>query len=146
MSEGVITTTEEIEELKKKLALLGKTWLIRISLVYKLHKCQRFLELAYWTLRFKHFSTSDFKLIECFSLGFLPLLFIVQRATVCFTPAQCRSCLHFCADGDRKAYYESSQWTMKKNKDTISKLREKNKRLRFELAKKKAVCGFEIVN
>ena len=35
---------------------------------------------------------------------------------------------------------------MKKNKDTISKLREKNKRLRFELAKKKAVCGFEIVN
>lgn len=146
MSEGAITTTEEIEELKKKLALLGKTWLIRISLVYKLHKCQRFRELAYWTLRFKHFSTSDFKLIECFSLGFLPLLFIVQRATVCFTPAQCRSCLHFCADGDRKAYYESSQWTMKKNKDTISKLREKNKRLRFELAKKKAVCGFEIVN
>ncbi|XP_058956932.2 outer dynein arm-docking complex subunit 3 [Pocillopora verrucosa] len=63
MSEGAITTTEEIEELKKKLALL---------------------------------------------------------------------------DGDRKAYYESSQWTMKKNKDTISKLREKNKRLRFELAKKKA--------
>lgn len=41
-------------------------------------------------------------------------------------------------DGDRKAYYESSQWTMKKNKDTISKLREKNKRLRAELAKKKA--------
>lgn len=34
MSEGAITTTEEIEELKKKLALLGKTWLIRISLVY----------------------------------------------------------------------------------------------------------------
>lgn len=63
MSEGAITTTEEIEELKKKLALL---------------------------------------------------------------------------DGDRKAYYESSQWTMKKNKDTISKLREKNKRLRSELAKKKA--------
>ena len=84
MSEGAITTTEEIEELKKKLALLGKTWLIRISLVYKLHKCQRFLELAYWTLQFKHFSTSNFKLIECFSLGFLPLLFIVQRATVFF--------------------------------------------------------------
>lgn len=28
---------------------------------------------------------------------------------------------------------------MKKNKDTISKLREKNKRLRSDLAKKKAV-------
>ncbi|XP_015775617.1 PREDICTED: coiled-coil domain-containing protein 151-like [Acropora digitifera] len=41
-------------------------------------------------------------------------------------------------DGDRKAYYESSQWTMKKNKDSIGKLREKNKRLRAELAKKKA--------
>ena len=46
---------------------------------------------------------------------------------------------YFSTDGDRKAYYESSQWTMKKNKDTISKLREKNKRLRADLAKKKAV-------
>lgn len=63
MSEGAVTTTEEIEELRKKLALL---------------------------------------------------------------------------DGDRKAYYESSQWTMKKNKDTIVKLRDKNKRLRSELAKKQA--------
>lgn len=51
--------------------------------------------------------------------------------------------LFFSADGDRKAYYESSQWTMKKNKDTIAKLREKNKRLRAELAKKKAVGCFK---
>lgn len=42
-------------------------------------------------------------------------------------------------DGDRKAYYESSQYAMKKNKDVIAKLREKNKRLRADLAKKKAV-------
>lgn len=41
-------------------------------------------------------------------------------------------------DGDRKAYYESSQYAMKKNKDVIAKLREKNKRLRADLAKKKA--------
>lgn len=41
-------------------------------------------------------------------------------------------------DGDRKAYFESSQWTMKKNKETIAKLREKNKQLRADLAKKKA--------
>ncbi|EDO35840.1 predicted protein [Nematostella vectensis] len=41
-------------------------------------------------------------------------------------------------DGDRKAYYESSQWSMKKNKETIQSLREKNKDLRLELAKKKA--------
>eukprot|EP00112_Aurelia_sp_Birch-Aquarium-sp1_P003348 Seg1374.4 transcript_id=Seg1374.4/GoldUCD/mRNA.D3Y31 product="Coiled-coil domain-containing protein 151" protein_id=Seg1374.4/GoldUCD/D3Y31 len=41
-------------------------------------------------------------------------------------------------DGDRKAYYENSQWTMQQNKDIISKLRTKNKNLRHELAKKKA--------
>lgn len=45
----------------------------------------------------------------------------------------------FSTDGDRKAYYESSQWTMKKNKENIQKLREKNKELRLDLAKKKAV-------
>ena len=47
----------------------------------------------------------------------------------------------FLADGDRKAYFESSQWTMKKNKETIAKLREKNKQLRADLAKKKAVSS-----
>jgi len=42
-------------------------------------------------------------------------------------------------DGDRKAYYESSQWTMKKNKETIAELAKTNKELRHELAKKEAV-------
>jgi len=41
-------------------------------------------------------------------------------------------------DGDRKAYYENSQWTMQMNKDAIQKLRSKNKELRLDLAKKKA--------
>lgn len=41
-------------------------------------------------------------------------------------------------DGDRKAYHENSQWTMKQNKDIIQKLRAKNKELRHDLAKKKA--------
>jgi len=41
-------------------------------------------------------------------------------------------------DGDRKAYYENSQWTMQKNKDTIQALRAANKEQRLELAKKKA--------
>ena len=45
----------------------------------------------------------------------------------------------FVSDGDRKAYYENSQWTMQMNKDAIQKLRSKNKELRLDLAKKKAV-------
>lgn len=45
----------------------------------------------------------------------------------------------FVLDGDRKAYYENSQWTMQMNKDAIQKLRSKNKELRLDLAKKKAV-------
>ncbi|XP_035683994.1 coiled-coil domain-containing protein 151-like isoform X2 [Branchiostoma floridae] len=32
-------------------------------------------------------------------------------------------------DGDRKAYYESSQWTMKKNRELVSQLRQENKQL-----------------
>lgn len=55
MSEGAITTTEEIEELKKKLALLGKTWLIRISLVYKLQNVNVFLN---WLT--EHYNLSTF--------------------------------------------------------------------------------------
>ena len=31
-------------------------------------------------------------------------------------------------DGDRKAYYENSQWTMQLNKDAIQKLRAKKQR------------------
>ena len=41
-------------------------------------------------------------------------------------------------DGDRKAYYENSQWTMQMNKEIVQKLRAKNKDMRLELAKKKA--------
>ncbi|XP_053572012.1 outer dynein arm-docking complex subunit 3 [Bombina bombina] len=37
-------------------------------------------------------------------------------------------------DGDRKAYYESSQWTIKKNKDTILRLRQDNKNLHRKLS------------
>ncbi|XP_043940554.1 outer dynein arm-docking complex subunit 3 [Protopterus annectens] len=37
-------------------------------------------------------------------------------------------------EGDRKAYYESSQWTMKKNKETIQWLRQENKKLRKKLS------------
>ncbi|XP_006898918.1 PREDICTED: coiled-coil domain-containing protein 151 [Elephantulus edwardii] len=36
-------------------------------------------------------------------------------------------------EGDRKAFYESSQWNIKKNQDTISQLREENKALQNQL-------------
>ena len=42
-------------------------------------------------------------------------------------------------DGDKKAFYERSQWAMKTNKDEIMTLRARNKELRIDLAKKKAV-------
>ncbi|XP_022084175.1 coiled-coil domain-containing protein 151-like [Acanthaster planci] len=41
-------------------------------------------------------------------------------------------------DGDRKAYYESSQWTINQNRETISKLRKENKMLHKRLADSKA--------
>ncbi|XP_033104180.1 coiled-coil domain-containing protein 151-like [Anneissia japonica] len=41
-------------------------------------------------------------------------------------------------DGDRKAYYESSQWTMRQNRETISKMRKENKMLHRKLAESKA--------
>lgn len=37
-------------------------------------------------------------------------------------------------EGDRKAYYESSQWSIKKNKDIISRMRSENKSLHKTLA------------
>lgn len=37
-------------------------------------------------------------------------------------------------EGDRKAYYESSQWSIKKNRDLIERLREENKDLHKSLA------------
>ncbi|XP_054769861.1 outer dynein arm-docking complex subunit 3-like [Lytechinus pictus] len=41
-------------------------------------------------------------------------------------------------DGDRKAYYESSQWTIKQNLEVIRKLRQENKTLHKRLAASKA--------
>nr|XP_033780125.1 coiled-coil domain-containing protein 151 [Geotrypetes seraphini] len=37
-------------------------------------------------------------------------------------------------DGDQKAFYESSQWTIKKNKESIAQLRQNNKKLHKRLA------------
>ncbi|XP_050780987.1 outer dynein arm-docking complex subunit 3 isoform X2 [Gopherus flavomarginatus] len=37
-------------------------------------------------------------------------------------------------EGDRKAFYESSQWTIKKNKESIQCLRQENKQLHKKLA------------
>ncbi|XP_078489128.1 DC2-related axonemal dynein intermediate chain 4 [Ciona intestinalis] len=37
-------------------------------------------------------------------------------------------------EGDRKAYYESSQWSIKKNRDIIAKMRQENKSLHKNLA------------
>merc|ERR1712136_279608 len=37
-------------------------------------------------------------------------------------------------EGDRKAYYESSQWSIKKNRDIISRMRSENKSLHKTLA------------
>ena len=42
-------------------------------------------------------------------------------------------------DGDRKAYYESSQWVIKQNRQKISNLRKEVKDLRVLKAKKLAV-------
>lgn len=39
-------------------------------------------------------------------------------------------------DGDKKAYSESSQWTIRQNKDIISQLRHENKMLRVKLSRK----------
>lgn len=41
-------------------------------------------------------------------------------------------------DGDRKAYYESSEWTQKQNKEKVQQLRKENKELRKVLADKEA--------
>lgn len=47
-----------------------------------------------------------------------------------------------CADGDKKAYRESSQWTIQQNKDIISQLRLENKMLRAKLSKKMMVSEY----
>ena len=45
----------------------------------------------------------------------------------------------FSADGDKKAYSESSQWGIKQNKELISKLRAENKYLRAKLSNRMKV-------
>lgn len=51
-----------------------------------------------------------------------------------------------CVDGDKKAYSESSQWTIRQNKDIISQLRHENKMLRVKLSRKMKVSGSAIVH
>jgi hypothetical protein len=38
------------------------------------------------------------------------------------------------AEGDRKAFYEASQWTIKQNKETLELVKEENKHFREALA------------
>ena len=38
------------------------------------------------------------------------------------------------AEGDRKAFYEASQWTIKQNKETLELMKEENKHFREALA------------
>lgn len=42
-------------------------------------------------------------------------------------------------EGDRKAYYETSQWAIRQNKEEIGKLKNKNKELRDSIGKLKKV-------
>ena len=37
-------------------------------------------------------------------------------------------------EGDRKAYYETSQWTIKQNRETILAAKAENKELRTQMA------------
>ncbi len=46
-------------------------------------------------------------------------------------------------EGDRKAYYESSEWTMKQNREKILNLRKENKELRKVMADKLSVSASE---
>ena len=45
-------------------------------------------------------------------------------------------------EGDRKAYYETSQFAMKKNRETILKLRKENKEVRKKLSDSLSVSGY----
>lgn len=36
-------------------------------------------------------------------------------------------------EGERKAYYENSQWTVRQNKDEITRLKSQNKQLHEEI-------------
>jgi len=54
-------------------------------------------------------------------------------------------------EGDRKAYFETSQWTIRQNKETISSIKQENKDLRQHLAqlhseqKRKQSGGISVV-
>lgn len=43
------------------------------------------------------------------------------------------------SDGDKKAYYENTQWEMQRNRAKIQQLRDENKLLRDKLSRKVAV-------
>lgn len=50
------------------------------------------------------------------------------------------------AEGDRKAYYETSQFAMKKNRETILKLRKENKEVRKKLSDSLSVSAWWLFN
>ena len=53
----------------------------------------------------------------------------------CLSDNGLRMCLGVCfAEGDRKAYYETSQWTIKQNRETILAAKAENKELRGQMA------------
>ncbi|KAI8920935.1 hypothetical protein DFJ77DRAFT_143447 [Powellomyces hirtus] len=49
-------------------------------------------------------------------------------------------------EGDRKAYYETSQWAIRQNKEEVSHLRLQNKELSDAIAKVKKVSKLCTVN
>lgn len=48
---------------------------------------------------------------------------------------------HCVSEGDKKAYYESSQETMKANKDVINQLRKENKAMTAKLKQLKVLTS-----
>lgn len=45
------------------------------------------------------------------------------------------------SEGDRKAYYETSQWAIRRNKEEVNSLRIENKRLSESIARIKKVLS-----
>ena len=43
-------------------------------------------------------------------------------------------CRPHCAEGDRRAYYETSQWTMQQNRETVVNLKAENRELKKALS------------
>ena len=50
------------------------------------------------------------------------------------------------SEGDRKAYYESSQWAMKQNNEKITGLRKENKELHKLVSDRLAVSAYLYFN